>query len=406
MKYILLALQALFIIGGCGISYSSNIIITEGIWRGEINTQGQKLPFLFEIKNDSIGDQYVYIINDEERLNAGKIIFEGDSVVFPMHIFDTKIVAYAGKEILSGFWIKNYVSDYKIPFRAEYGKKYRFSPGPANPVNLGGKWETIFANESDTTYAIGVFEQTGTKLTGTFLLTSGDYRYLDGEVDGDSLRLSTFDGEHAYLFKARADGESMSGMYWSGKTWSQPWTAMKNDHAELPSMDSLTFLKPGYTKIEFSFPGLDGKPVTPDDEKFRGKVLILQVFGTWCPNCMDETLFLNDWYRKNRDRGVEILGLAFERKDDFEYASGRIKQMKQKLDVDYDFVIAGRTGSGSTARALPMLQGMIAFPTAIIIDRKGNVRRIHTGFSGPGTGVYYERYIEDFIPFMDELLSQ
>ncbi|HLF35643.1 MAG TPA: TlpA disulfide reductase family protein [Cyclobacteriaceae bacterium] len=391
---------------GCGGDQGKTGKITKGIWRAVIFTQGQELPFMMEIKDDSSGTQSVYLINGEERLNCGIITRAGDSIVFPMHIFDTKIIAYPEKETLAGYWVKNYVADYIIPFRAEFGKTYRFTPNPVNPVNPDGKWETVFANESDTTHAIGVFETEGAHLSGTFLLTSGDYRYLDGEVDGDSLRLSTFDGEHAYLFKARMSGDSMTGMYWSGKTWSQPWTAVKNNDAELPSMDSLTFLKPEYTKIDFSFPGLDGKPVTPDDEKFRGKVLILQVFGTWCPNCMDETIFMNDWYRKNRQRGVEILGLAFERKDDFAYASGRIRQMKEKLGVEYDFVIAGRSGAGSTAKALPMLEGMIAFPTAIIIDRNGNIRRIHTGFSGPGTGIYYERYIEEFVPYMDKLLSE
>jgi peroxiredoxin len=373
-----------------------------------VNIQGQELPFTLEIKNDSLGDQVATIINGEERIEAGVMTRSGDSVVIPLHIFDTKISVKPSGQTLKGYWIKNYVSDYSIPFTAWQGISYRFSEKPGPPAdNISGKWDAVFANESDTTLAVGVFEQQGNRLQGTFLLTSGDYRYLDGEVDGDSLRLSTFDGEHAYLFKAMIHNDTaMTGMYWSGKTWNQPWTARKNERARLPDVDSLTFLKPGYTSIDFTFRGLDGRPVSSNDEKYQGKVLILQILGTWCPNCMDETLFLADWYRKNKDKGVEIIGLAFERKDDLEYAGSRLRMMKQRLGADYDFLIAGKSGAGQAAKALPMLQGSIFFPTTIFIDREGKVRKIHLGFSGPGTGPYYDRFVGEFNAFMQTLLAE
>ena len=46
---------------------------------------------------------------------------------------------------------------------------------------------------------------------------------------------------------------------------------------------------------------------------------MLQLSGTWCPNCKDETKFLAPWYEKNKDRGVEIIGLAYEKKADRAY---------------------------------------------------------------------------------------
>ena len=79
--------------------------------------------------------------------------------------------------------------------------------------------------------------------------------------------------------------------------------------------------------LTFSFPDVNGKMVSLTDDKYKNKVVIIQLFGTWCPNCMDETIFLTDWYDENKDRGVEIIGLAYERKDDFTYASERVKKM-------------------------------------------------------------------------------
>lgn len=405
--YFLSFLIFLFI-SGCDSRNGDNEKIANGNWVGYIHTQGEILPFQFEIRNDSTGNQVIYLINGEERLKGGELFTENDSIGFPMHIFDTKIISSSSDGELNGYWIKNYLPDYILPFHAEIGKTKRFSENPDMPAyNISGKWDAVFSNETDTTVTIGVFEQNVNHLQGTFLLTSGDYRYLDGEVDGDSIRLSTFDGEHAYLFKAKINNDTtLTGMYWSGKTWREPWTARKNENASLPDTDSLTFLKDGYTKVEFTFPGLDGKPVTPEDRKYRGKVLILQVLGTWCPNCMDETRFLADWYRKNRDKGVEIIGLAFERKPDFNYASARVSKMKKMLNAGYDFVIAGTSGSGHAAEALPMLRGAIYYPTMIIIDRHSKVRKIHTGFSGPGTGIYYERFAEEFNAFMSKLLAE
>ena len=102
---------------------------------------------------------------------------------------------------------------------------------------------------------------------------------------------------------------------------------IKDDNASLPDAEALTYLKEGYDRITFSFPDVSGKPISLTDEKYQNKVVIIQLLGTWCPNCMDETLFLADWYRRNKDRGVEIIGLAYERKDDFSYASERVKKM-------------------------------------------------------------------------------
>jgi thiol-disulfide isomerase/thioredoxin len=165
-------------------------------------------------------------------------------------------------------------------------------------------------------------------------------------------------------------------------------------------------LKEGFDKINFSFPDVEHNMISPSDEKFANKVLILQIFGTWCPNCMDETKFLTQWYNENKDRGVEILGLAYERKDDFDYASERVRKMKAKLNVPYEFVIAGTSDKEKAAETLPMLNKVIAFPTTIFIGKDGKVKHIRTGFEGPGTGIYYEQFKERFNQVINELLAE
>ncbi|WP_277487544.1 peroxiredoxin family protein [Catalinimonas alkaloidigena] len=380
--------------------------ILPGSWRAELDIQGQILPFTFELTEVDSMAYKVHLINGEERLLIDEVNIEGDSLIMPMSFFDTQIRAKIEGEKLSGVFIKNYAEGYRLPFTATHGDDYRFiQSSKPEAKDFDGKWEVQF--EGDSIHSVGIFEQQGSQVTGSFLTATGDYRFLEGNVEGNTMMLSTFDGEHAYLFEARLQGDgSLQGDYWSGQSYHTTWTAERNEDAELPDPNELTYLKEGYDKVAFTFPNLEGEPVSLSDEQYQGKVVIVQLFGTWCPNCMDETKFYADWYRKHENEDVEIIGLAYEQKDDFEYASSRVKKMIDKLDVGYDFLIAGTSSKEAASESLPMLNRVMSFPTSIFIDKNGQLRNIHTGFSGPGTGVYYERFVEEFNELVDKLLAE
>jgi len=380
--------------------------LKSGMWRGEITAQENKIPFNFEVMKNE-GSYKIELINGAERLEIDGIDILGDSLFFDMHIFDISIKAKIYKDSLLGSYTKNYAEGYVLPFKAVYGKEGRFDNVESSDI-FDGTWETTFSNEEGAqNTAIGIFKLEGKSLRGTFLTKTGDYRYLDGYTIKDTMYLYTFDGNHIYKFKAFKENDSiLKGEYWSGKTSYKTFVSVKNDTASLPNANSLTFLKEGFDTVEFSFPNLKGEMTSLDDEKYKGKIVILQILGTWCPNCMDETRFLSEWYNKNNAKGVEIIGLAYEIKPEFEYARDRVLTMKQKLNVPYDFLIAGTASTKSASESLPMLNKVISFPTSIIIDRQGKVRRIHTGFSGPATGVYYEEFVDEFNQFMKDLIDE
>lgn len=409
MKRIGTALVIASILAGCFATKETNSVLKTGVWRATIEIQGQLLPFNFEVEQDNVNGYDIYLRNAEERILLDEVTIKGDSIDIVLHVFDADIRARIIGDTLTGEFIKNYEKDYRIPFYAVHGQSYRFDKGKNQDSipDFSGKYEVTFIHESDTTPAVGIFHQTGDSVTGTFLTPTGDYRFLQGNVANEIMQLSTFDGNHAYIFRARkeADG-TLNGEYYSGKTWSEFWVAKKNENATLPDAEKLTYLKEGFDRITFSFPDVTGKKVSLADDKYKNKVVILQLFGTWCPNCMDETKFLEPWYKENNRRGVEIIGLAYERKDDFIYASERVKKMTAKLDVTYDFVIAGTNDKEKAAKTLPMLNKVVAFPTTIFIGKDGKVKKIHTGFSGPGTGPYYDQFIEHFNQTVNELLSE
>ncbi len=405
----LLIITILSIASSCEITKEKRTeVLKEGTWRGVITMQGMELPFNFIVKKDS-GNYKITLINSVEKIELDEVIVKNDSVFITLHIFDININAKIKGNKLEGFYRKNYLEGYELPFTATFDDEHTYSENPtSNNSKFDGKWQVKFTEPDGKTYpSIGLFDTNEEKSKGTFLTPLGDYRYLEGFTNGDEMLLSTFDGNHAFIFKATLINDStLVGDFWSGKYWHETWTATKNAKASLPSDLELTYIKEGYEKIDFSFPDLEGNPISPTDEKYKNKVVLLQIFGTWCPNCMDETKFYADWYAKNKGRGVEIIALAYEQKDDFEYAKSRVTKMKERYQANYDFLIAGTSNKKAASKSLPMLNEIISFPTSIFIDRKGNVRRVHTGFTGPATGVYYEQFVEDFNDFMDQLLKE
>ncbi len=393
--------------------------IKEGKWRAalkipvESNERTLEIPFHFILKNNN-GKYSAEILNAEEKILCNEVSLKKDSIFIKLPVFDSEL---KGKFILdtliNGVWC-NYSkgSNYIIPFYAEYEKSYRFNISADRFQNahsvISGKWEANFSSGTKDFYkAVGIFNQNGMNISGTFLTETGDYRYLEGTAANDTLLLSCFDGSHAFLFKAVLKNENiLDGMFYSGIHWKEPFTAKKNEKAKLTNPDSLTFLKDGYSQLSFSFPDLDSNIISLPDKKFQNKVVIIPVMGSWCPNCLDETIFLSEIYKNHHEKGLEIVALSFERSAEFSKAKHAVKRFKEQLNAPYDFLIAGIASTAKANEALPMLNKIISFPTTIFIDRNGKVRKIHTGFYGPGTGEYYTKFKEETTAFIEKLLRE
>jgi peroxiredoxin len=383
-----------------------------GAWRGVLKTSsGNNLPFNFEV-SDTANAQQITVINGAERLKVTDVKLSGDSVFIHMPLFDSEFRLRYESGYLVGKWIKHLGNkDGVMDFVAEPHAAWRFFKAPPAPAfNVSGRWSAIFGEGDSRDTTVGEFKQDGAKLTGTFLTTTGDYRYLEGSVAGDSLYLSCFDGGHAFIFKAKINSANsmVDGKMYSGYSGLDTWAALKDDNAKLPDAYSLTALKPGYNKIAFTFKDIKGNTVSLSDARFKNKVVIVQILGSWCPNCMDETNYMvGRYYPKYHPEGVEVIGLAYERTTDFAKSQRTLQQLKNHFNVPYPLLITGYTpGSGDPQKSLPMLADFKGFPTTIIIDKKGEVRKIHTGFSGPGTGDYYTQFINEFEKLTDDLLAE
>ena len=378
-----------------------------GIWRAELQvTPDDALPFIFEVTSP----QSLKIFNAEEVILVNDITYSNDTIVFKTPVFEGYIEAKINNGNLKGNFIKESL-DRVVPFSAEFGKHERFI-SETNTINqnVSGNWEVVFSPdaEEDRYVAKGIFEQNGDKVTGTFRTTTGDYRYLEGIMDGNTMKLSTFDGAHAFLFTAQVKDDTMNGMFYSGNHWSEPFTAKRNDNFELPDANNLTFLNEGFETLEFSFPDAEGHMVSLSDEQFKNKVVVVQVMGSWCPNCLDESKYYSEYYNSNQNKDITFVALAFEYAKTKDKAFQSIKRLKESFGISYPVLLAqyGTSDKVKAQEKLPMLNHVLSYPTSIFIDKKGKVRKIHTGFNGPATGDKYVEFKDEFTNFIDELVNE
>lgn len=378
-----------------------------GQWRFVFKIDNAELPFNAEILKENDTLQF-YVINGEERIRCDEFEVRDDSLFIRLPIFNTALIGKIEGGIISGnYFDYSRKDDYQISFSAIKDSSTRF-PVTAEPaLNVSGKWKVMFSAGSDNEYpALGIFEQVGNRAFGTFLTTTGDYRYLEGNVSGESLMLSCFDGSHVFLFKAKVSGDHIKGDFWSGNHWQESWTGVRDEDFELPDPSTLTFIKHGYSKLDFSFKNINGETVSLNDEKFKNKVVIVQIMGSWCPNCMDETAYLVSLYNQFHEQGLEVVSLAFEKSDNVETNIHSLNKLKKHFEIPYDILLAGKASKTEAAQKLPMLNHVLSFPTSIFIDKEGKVRKIHTGFSGPGTGEYYRGFVKETDKFVSQLLME
>jgi len=397
--------------------------IAEGPWRAWLQSPGGELPFGLEFRKDDSG-WHATIINGAERIEVPQLTVGWTEVVLHIPHYDSTISAKLldrGKR-LEGEWKKRGRNERwtKMAFYAQAGDADRFAackiPGGQRATGkaVAGRWAMKFAGDTDP--AVGVFEAgEGSIVTGTVLTPTGDYRFLAGdfcgtqkssrEYDGQ-LRLSAFDGAHAFLLTATTtESATLSGDFWSGETFHDAWSAKRDENATMPDGFTLTLGVEGAKLSEVVFPDLDGKPRSLADPSFAGKARIIEVFGSWCPNCHDASAYLVDLDRRYRDRGLSIVGVAFELTGDFTRDAGQVRTFAAHHGIKYPLLLAGIADKEKVSAALPILDKLRAYPTTIILDGEGRIRAVHTGFSGPATGDEYTKFRAKFESLIEELLG-
>ena len=389
------------------ISFSQDLkLIRKGSWKGEL-AMNDRLNIPFSIDFSFLKDQLVMeIVNADERLKM-KLKSENDSVTafFPESEAFLKFKLDQNNNEIRGYWINpNKKSIVKIPFNAWYNNE--ITEMAANTSNISGRWKTTFSpNSQEPENAVGLFEQTAGTIKGTFLTETGDYRYLGGTIGTNKFSLSTFNGSWAFLFEGKVVGDSLYGDFYSGQSYHSSWVAKRDAQAQLKDESSLTYV---INDMSFQFKNVKdfkGDPFIYPNKKLKDKVVVFQIMGTWCPNCIDETKYLSELYKEYHKRGVEIIGLAYENGSNQNAQIKRLKAFQKRLKVPYKILLAGSNSKEVASEQFPMLNGIMSFPTTIMVDKTGKIRFIYTGFSGPATGTFYKELKEVIRYDIEDLLG-
>jgi thiol-disulfide isomerase/thioredoxin len=366
-----------------------------GRWSATLHSPGGALEFELQIHSDTTALTGT-IINGEEQIQIDELEITGDRLILRFPHYDSEISAdLVSPTELSGTWKKTTGANQtdQMKFSAKHAPRQFTSPPTSD---IAGKYRVEFDSSADP--AVAIFRSRKNRLDGTFLTTTGDYRYLAGNYNpaDKQLTLSCFDGGHAFLFKAVLQPDhTLRGDFWSRSSWHENWTATPDPHAEIA--DGFQQVKwAEYDLGELKFPDLTGKRFSLDDDRFQGQVKIIQVFGSWCPNCHDASLFLTELQQEFGDQGLSIVGLAFELTGDFDRDTQQLLKYRKRTGASYPILLAGLADKTKATEKIKILSRVKSFPTTIFLDQDDQPLAVHSGFSGPATGAAHVRLKKRF----------
>jgi thiol-disulfide isomerase/thioredoxin len=427
LKHSFYFIALMIAISGCVSPHQTFSKIAPGMWRGVLYLDNEgpmpaskkeivqgsspigELPFNFDVVYDDADNFHLVIHNGEERIKVDNIKFGRDKqtakdtllIDFPQ--YDTYLKVLVEEAVMEGEFYVNYKDGYKIKFKAQQGKVDRFRQMSNNPPqNFAGRYAVTFSQGTPDAYpGIAVLDQKDSKLTGTFLTETGDYRYLEGKVVDNKAYLSCFDGAHAFLFEMKMLNGQLIGEFRSGTHHREPFEGVKNDNAKLKDGFDLV-KKVSDAPLHFKLPDANGILFDTDNAEYKGKVKIYDVMGTWCPNCMDATAFLKEVHTKYPD--VKITALSFERYKDASKAQSLLKKYVEKTDIPYPILLAGYYDKKEANLVIPQIEKIMAYPTLLLVDENDKLQKIYTGFYGPATQEH-EAFKSSFLKTLDALIK-
>jgi thiol-disulfide isomerase/thioredoxin len=367
-----------------------------------IDSPGGDISFGLVLEFDGKTLKKAEISNGSERIAISDFEFDGFHLILRFPHYNSEIVARAidDRKALLGSWAKRSGrKETVMPFHANTAAPPAESEDHVRtrhvPKDFAGRWKVKFESSDDP--AVAIFDVNDDSVEGTILTTTGDFRYLAGQVHSGRLRLSTFDGTHAFLFEATPDADgTLTGNFWSGDAWHETWTAKRDDAAELPDGFEQVHLlgQPEWSKLELF--DVEGNSHSLGEENSFGALTIINVFGSWCPNCHDEAPFLVELEKRYGRKGLKIIGLAFEASGEFETDVVQVNRYVQRHSVHYPVFFAGISDKQMATEKIGFIDRLKAFPTSIFVDRAGKVIAIYSGFSGPATGEAHEELKQRF----------
>jgi thiol-disulfide isomerase/thioredoxin len=372
-----------------------------GLWDASITLNGHEIPFRMEFSGHPPAVSGSFFNGDEKITSTSGSLDKGD-LLLTFDYYGAKLQATLKDGVLTGAYVRGARS---LPFHAR-----PFVPptaGTAQVPSIAGLWEIASKTSKgeQQTWKF-VVRQSGPEVSAAILRVDGDTGSLSGSYRDGKFVLSHFSGARPSLFEITPNQDGTLSVVQNGGnllTAVRPADARAKGLPEPPDPSRYTSVKDPSEPLHFRFPDLNGKIVSDADPRFRGKVVIVSIGGSWCPNCHDEAPFLEELYKKFHARGLEIVELSFEDADEMKDLD-RVKAFIKRYGIEYPVLLPG--APAELQAKIPQAVNLRAFPTTFFLGRDGKVRAVHAGFASPATGDLHRDLVEETTRLVERLLAE
>jgi thiol-disulfide isomerase/thioredoxin len=420
---------------------SANVV--DGRWNASLSRDGTVIPFRLDISGSGRALKGTLYDGFEPYEGTTSAAFQDGKLVLNIEHYLTTITA----TVKDGQLIGNVVTQSRTQATEYVFQATRYvapAVAAADVPSIAGSWEIPLETPSSKGEKAFRFivRQQGADVAASILRVDGDTGAYSGTYKDGQWVLSHFDGSRPGVIvvsltkegtlkilqhsdraekttaqegtsaqtasaasggKAYADEATPDGRYASTLTAYRTEVARAKGLPEPENYDTHTTVRDPNEKFAFSFPDVNGKLVSNDDPRFKGKVVLAIVTGTWCPNCHDEAQFLVELDKKYRDKGLAIVALDFEEPEQ-QASLARERAFVKQYAVQYTYLIAG--APSEMWEKVPQAVNLNTWPATIFVGRDGLVKGIHSGFASPASGEFNRQLKAEFTAKIERLLAE
>jgi thiol-disulfide isomerase/thioredoxin len=372
-----------------------------GHWYAQLQTPAGVLPFEIDLQSVGNGGYLGKLSDGNREVPLQNFQLVKDHLTFG--ISDDRIqfdITRKDRELVGSWKRTGNSGATALPFTATTALPAQENPAAAS--KFVGEWRCINKEEGKEIPILLMVKSDNGQISGTGIDPTGDFGAMRGQLRGEELVLSRFDGQSLSLVIAKLAGEKITA-----KVSTSPRSQFTIDGARegtnLPDPATVAKVAGG---LKFSFPDVQGTKLNYPSEKYAGKAVIINIMGTWCHNCQDETPFLVELYRKYQSEGLEVISLCFEAQATPDADLRAIDRFRRNQQITFPLLYAGKLEDGAPAKTITGLTNFGGYPTNIFIDRKGKIVATHTGFWGPATGEKHIAVKQEFEANIAKILAK
>jgi peroxiredoxin len=386
----------------CAVACAAPAITPAGLWDATVVVNKVEIPFQFEIAGAGADLKGAFFDGDlRVRSTSGHL--ENSTVVLRFDQYGSRVEAVWAGDQLRGKYDRG-TRGAPYPFSAR--RSVPLPPVPEEVPMVAGEWKIATPSNKGEKAVRFLVRQDGSQVSAAILRVDGDTGTLSGTFRNGTFVLSHFSGARPLLLEVTPAADGSLQILENRQTKLVALRVEDRRAKELPEPtdpEQHTTVKDPSAPFMFSFPDLNGQVVSNTDARFRGKVVLVSITGSWCPNCHDEAPFLTELYKKYGQSGLEIVALAFEEGEQLKNPE-RLRAFMKEFGITYPVLLAGEPDQ--VAEKLPQAVNLNAVPTTFIIGRDGRVRAVHAGFAGRATADVHTKTKQHVTRQIEGLLAE